>query len=292
MDLSLIPKYFILFMMYSCAGWIMESICVALYTKKLTNRGFLIGPYCPIYGFGALLIILFLNKFSFNPLVLFIVTTIVCGILEYFTSWAMEKIFKARWWDYSNKKIQLNGRICLSNLIAFGAMGLLVTYYLNPIFETWISNLNYEYMQGLALILWTIFLIDLVLSTLVVYGFRKVTEKINEERTADNTEQITKMVRERLSKKSALHRRFLDAYPKLEAIKLKVQEIKTKIGDVTSDAKDVVVEKVNNVKEAVTEKKEVIRTNIEQGTKKAKMNINAGKERIVNTLKKQEDRKD
>lgn len=285
MYLNLISKYFILFMIYSFAGWVMETAWVSYCNKKIVDRGFLIGPYCPIYGSGALLIILFLDKFAFNPIVLFIMTTIVCGILEYFASWYMEKVFKARWWDYSDRKFNINGRICLRNLIAFGIMGITVTYFINPHLEMWIGKLTEEHLHGIALILWTIFIIDLVLSTIVIYGFRKITEKINKEESIDNTEQITRMVRNELSEKSFLHRRFLEAYPKLEAIKIKMKEFKNKIEDATNDARDAVVEKVNDVKDVVSEKTGEIRNNIEEGTRKAKIQINIGKKQIVQTFK-------
>ena len=232
----------------------METLWVSWCNKRLVDRGFLIGPYCPIYGCGALLIILFLNKFSFNPILLFIMTMLICGVLEYFTSWFMEKVFKARWWDYSDRKFNINGRICLRNLIAFGVMGLAVTYLINPYFELWVGYLDERHLRALGITLWTIFIMDFVLSTIVVYGFRTATEKINKEEKTDNTEQITKMVRELLSKKSIFHRRFINAYPSLEAIKLKMQEIKTKIEDVTNDAKDAVTEKVNDARDIVVEK--------------------------------------
>lgn len=285
MYLNLISKYFILFMMYSFAGWVMETTWVSYCNKKIVDRGFLIGPYCPIYGFGALLIILFLNKFAFNQIILFIMTTIVCGFLEYFVSWNMEIIFRARWWDYSNRKFNINGRICLRNLIAFGIMGVAVTYFINPYFENWLKDLNEENLHGLALILWTIFIIDFVLSTIVIYGFRKTTEKVNKEERMDNTEQITEMVRNELSEKSFLHRRFLEAYPKLEAIKIKMKKIKSKIEDATIDARDVVVEKVNDMKDVVSERTEEIKNNIEKGTRKAKLKIDIGKKHLVQTFK-------
>ncbi len=308
MNLDLISKYFILFIMYSSAGWLVETLWVAWCNKKIVDRGFLIGPYCPIYGCGALLIIVFLQRFSYSPLLLFLITLIVCGGLEYFASWIMEKVFKARWWDYSNEKFNLNGRICLRNLVAFGVMGLAVVYIINPYFEKWVELLDEKYTIELGFILWTIFIVDLVVSTIVVYGFRKVTEKVNKEAVSDNTEQITKMVRESLAQRSFFHRRFIDAYPKLEAIKIKMKEIKTKIEDVTSDAKDAVIEKVNDAKDAVKDKvsdakeamidkvngaKEVmvektggLRSSIEKNTKKAKMSIYLGKKHIVKRFKK------
>ena len=308
MNLNLISKYFILFIMYSSAGWIVETLWVSWCNKKIVDRGFLIGPYCPIYGCGAILIIVFLQRFSYSPILLFLITTLVCGILEYLTSWIMEKVFKARWWDYSHVKFNLNGRICLHNLIAFDVMGLAVTYLINPYFEKWVGFLDEKHLNNLGFILWTIFIVDLVVSTIVVYGFRKVTEKINKESLADNTEQITKMVRESLAQRSFFHRRFINAYPKLEAIKIKMKEIKTKIEDVTNDAKDAVIEKVsdakdvvkdkvtdakgvmidkvNGAKEVVSEKTGEIRNSIERRTKKAKMSIYLGKKHIVKRFKK------
>ena len=307
MNIEIVSKYFILFIIYSFAGWVMETLWVSWCNKRLVDRGFLIGPYCPIYGFGALFIILLLNRFAYNPVLLFFMTIILCGILEYFASWCMEKIFKARWWDYSNKKFNLNGRICLRNLIAFGVMGLIVTYLINPYVQIWIDYLTDRQLRVIAFFLWTIFIMDFVLSTIVVYGFRTATEKINKEEKTDNTEQITKMVRELLTEKSIFHRRFINAYPSLEAIKLKMQEIKTKIEDVTNDAKDVVTEKVNDArdivvekvngakdvvvekvsgaKDVMTERTEAIKNSFQTSTKNAKMHISLGKENLTKKFK-------
>ena len=219
----------------------------------------------------------------------------------------MEKVFKARWWDYSDRKFNINGRICLRNLIAFGVMGLAVTYLINPYFELWVGFLDEKHIRTLGITLWTIFIMDFVLSTIVVYGFRTATEKINKEEKTDNTEQITKMVRELLTEKSIFHRRFINAYPSLEAIKLKMQEIKTKIEDVTSDAKDVVTEKVNDArdivvekvngakdvvvekvsgaKDVMTERTEAIKNSFQTSTKNAKMHISLGKENLTKKFK-------
>ena len=286
MSLETISKYFLIFIIYSFAGWIMETLWVSWCNKKFVDRGFLIGPYCPIYGFGALLIIFFLNRFSCSPILLFIMTTVLCGILEYFASWSMEKIFKARWWDYTDKKFNINGRICLRNLIAFGIMGLAVTYFINPYLEIWIGFLNEKQLRTISFAIWTIFIMDFVVSTIVVYGFRKVTEKVNKESIGDNTEQITKMVREMLSHRSFFHRRFINAYPKLEAIKIKMKEIKNKIEDVTNDAKEAVKEKVNDAKDIMVEKTEGIRTTIEESTRKAKVKIFLGKKQLKKTFKR------
>ena len=121
--------YFILFMFYSFIGWIIEIINEIITEKRYVNRGFLVGPYCPIYGFGTIFMITLLTRYLDDFIVLFIMSVVICSLLEYFTSYIMEKMFKARWWDYSDKKFHINGRICLSNCIAFGVLGLLIVKF-------------------------------------------------------------------------------------------------------------------------------------------------------------------
>ena len=104
-----ISRYFLLFMLYYFLGWCMEVTLISIQNKRFVNRGFLIGPYCPIYGYGGVLITLVLGRYKYDPLVLFVMTVVTCGILEYLTSWAMEILFKARWWDYSKERFNLNG---------------------------------------------------------------------------------------------------------------------------------------------------------------------------------------
>jgi len=106
-----------LFFIYAILGWIIETTLVSIEKKKFVNRGFLIGPYCPIYGFGGLAITILLKNYTKDPIVLFLMAVIICACLEYFTSYIMEKLFKARWWDYSKKKYNINGRICLETII-------------------------------------------------------------------------------------------------------------------------------------------------------------------------------
>lgn len=114
-----IKNYFFLFLIYSILGWCMEiSLCI-FRDKKFVNRGFMIGPYCPIYGCGSILLTVFLSKLTEFPVGLFCSAIVICGTLEYFTSFVMEKIFNARWWDYSRKKFNINGRVCLETIIPF-----------------------------------------------------------------------------------------------------------------------------------------------------------------------------
>lgn len=112
---------FLLMIIYSTAGWVGEMIYHSIVIKHLSEkRGFLNGFLCPIYGHGALLVLYVLNGGLKNPLLTFLAGMVLTTALEYFTSWMMEAIFHMRWWDYSNCKYQLNGRICLTNCIFFG----------------------------------------------------------------------------------------------------------------------------------------------------------------------------
>ena len=104
-------KCFILFIIYSILGWSLEVLLSLYEHKRFINRGFLIGPYCPIYGAGSILLTLLLTNYENNIIILFILSMVICGILEYFVSFILEKIFKLRWWDYTNMKFNINGRI-------------------------------------------------------------------------------------------------------------------------------------------------------------------------------------
>ena len=130
-----ISFWFVLFMLYSFIGYVAEIIAVSIIQKRVVlNRGFLIGPYLPIYGVGCMIMVLFLRRYENDLLALFIMSAFYCSVLEYFTSLIMEKIFKLRWWDYSNNKFNINGRICLKNAVLFGIGGIIVVKVLHPFF--------------------------------------------------------------------------------------------------------------------------------------------------------------
>lgn len=120
------------FIVYSSGGWLCECIYCGIPAKRFINRGFLSGPYCPIYGCGALLILWFLTPFLDRPVLIFLLGMIVTSLLEYVTSWGMERLFHTTWWDYSQRFLNINGRVCLRNSLLFGIMALVVMYCLHP----------------------------------------------------------------------------------------------------------------------------------------------------------------
>ena len=241
-----IKIYFLLFIIYAVIGWCMEVICKLIQYKRFIDRGFLIGPYCPIYGVGALLITFLLNKYTQDPVVLFVMAVVVCGILEYLTSYFMEKIYHARWWDYSNKKFNINGRICLSNLIAFGILGMFIMYISNPFLIGQLEKLTTTWLNIAFWTILAIFVTDNILSGIINNSIKTTTKQLGEK--MDNTEEITRKVREILQKKSALHRRLINAYPKIQAVKIKIKEKTRKIKEQIEEQKEDIIQKKGNFK--------------------------------------------
>lgn len=207
--------YFILFLIYSIIGWIMEVIFTLFKDKTLVNRGFLIGPYCPIYGCGCVLIILLLKRYSNDFFVLFIMSMVVCSILEYLTSYIMEKLFKARWWDYSDRKFNINGRICLETMIPFGLLGCLLMYVINPFISGFISKVPKDILNPISIVLFVLFVIDNIASYSIITKLHLHTNKI----VMDNTEEITKKVREYVTNHSKFGRRLMKSFPNLKVLK-------------------------------------------------------------------------
>lgn len=131
MWIQTVEQYFLWLMFYSIVGWIYESLLCSASAHRWINRGFLNGPYCPIYGFGAVLDILLLGRIQ-NPLLLFCLGAVVTCSLEYLTSYLMELLFHARWWDYSERKFNINGRVCLIGAVVFGAFSVVLILGIHP----------------------------------------------------------------------------------------------------------------------------------------------------------------
>ena len=200
--------WFLIFIVYSIVGWLLEITVGLLQKHRFVNRGFLIGPICPIYGTGALLITFCLSPLH-NPIVIFFASVLICATLEYSTSVIMEKLFHVRWWDYSDRPFNLNGRICLEALIVFGIGGTLVTLILSPALYHLLSGLPDVAIYTLALIFVVALLVDALLSLYLIKGFR-VTVGIAAK---DATIEISERVHDLIMAKGKLSRRLLKAFP-------------------------------------------------------------------------------
>lgn len=279
-----LTEYFLLFMIYACLGWILEVTGKLIEEKKFINRGFLIGPYCPIYGWGAVAITLLLYKYAYDPLVLFIMTIVTCMVLEYATSWVMEKLFKARWWDYSKRKFNLNGRVCLETTIPFGLLGMFIIYVSNPFIIDQFNKIDTNILNIMAVVILIIYIIDNVISGIVIFGFRKTAVQVNKEGRQDNTEEITKKVREILSAKSWTYKRLINAYPKLVAIKSKIKEIQKEVKENANEVKNNLNEKAQDVRNKINDKKEEVKNTLNVKKEEMKNNLTGTGNAVLDEL--------
>ena len=246
--------YFLYFIILSILGWIMEVILQIIQYHKFTNRGFLIGPYCPIYGCGGLLIALTLSNLKEHPVALFAMVVLISGVLEYLTSYIMEKIFNARWWDYSKNKFNINGRICLETIIPFGILGLMLIYFINPFIFDNLDRLPYKVLNIISIGIAVLFITDLIVSLNVILNVKKVTKKFDKENPKDNTEKISQKVKEFLINKSKLSKRLINAFPELTAI--------------LKERKEQIIKKTEKIKEELTQKADVVKDKVKRNLKK------------------------
>ena len=219
---------FLLFIFYSFLGWLMEVTCKLIQYKRFINRGFLMGPICPIYGHGAIIMLILLKDFASNPFILFVMSMLVCTTLEYLTSYFMEKLFSARWWDYSNKKFNINGRVCLRNTLCFGILAIVLVYFLNPFILTYIEKITEPFLSILFYTLLVVYIIDNIISYNIINNFSSTIKKSN----YDNTEEVTKYVKDVFLKKNYLSKRLIYAYTNFQTrVRRKLAKIKEALGE-------------------------------------------------------------
>ena len=178
--MNTIVKYILLFFFYSAAGWLLESVYCSIGEKKIINRGFLTGPLCPIYGTAAIVMaVLIYNPFKDKPLLVFLLGIIFCDIVEYITSYVMEKLFAARWWDYTYEFMNLNGRICLKHSLYWGVISVVFVKTIHPAVERLYEKINGDYIYYVFAVVMIIFVIDLTNSVIKASDIRKLQSKLN-----------------------------------------------------------------------------------------------------------------
>lgn len=300
MEYSL-ATYFMLFIIYAVAGWICEVTLQLIQKHKLADRGFLIGPYCPIYGCGAILITLCLTPFNEHPIGLFILAMVLCGSLEYATSFIMEKAFNARWWDYSNMRFNINGRICLETLVPFGIAGLLIIYVFNPFLISMIGLMGENVLNITSIAILVIFVADVIVSSKIIYNFKKTNKEVSQQESKDSTEIISEKVREILRNKSFLNRRLIEAFPdfttilkeKGEELKRKTAEVKEELTNRANDVQKKINDKASNVQQKINNKASDVQRKINNRANEVQQKFNSKtnklKENVKNNIKRRKD---
>ncbi len=159
-----ILNWFLWFVIYSFIGWFYESVLCSVREKRLINRGFLNGPVCPVYGFGALTVLFVLGGRTDDILLLFIVSAVLTCTLEYLTAFLLEKLFHAKWWDYSNRRFNINGRVSLAGALVFGAMSVLLIKFIHPLISDIAGRLSGSGLIAVSTVLFMVLALDTILT--------------------------------------------------------------------------------------------------------------------------------
>ncbi len=217
-ELFLLLTYFLI---YSILGWVMESVFRSVMEKRMINTGFLKGPICPIYGFGAIIMITILKNLENNIILLFITSLIILTAWEYIVGVLLEKIFHTKYWDYSDHKINFQGRICLSNSIYWGILGVVFVKFIHPFIQRIVGNVDINILYFVVTISSLVFIVDVITSVIKVKNIQSALRKIEElnnqikeklkeiktEKTAeklDITENIQKIVNDLNEKRNRI----------------------------------------------------------------------------------------
>lgn len=245
--------YIAFFMIYSLLGWSVEVIYATIKSREFSNRGFLNGPLCPIYGFGVVIIITFLGEYKEHVLQLFIYSTVLVSALEYIVGFALEKLFHHKWWDYSDMKFNIGGYISLYFSLRWGVACVIILKYVHPIIEVLVLKVPLTIGHVIVASLVVLILIDTYVTVFSVIGLNRrlsrledVTVKIKElsdglgeslyETTSNildkndeikmKTQKRRKILQHLKSEESNLigerkitHRRLLKAFPTMKSYK-------------------------------------------------------------------------
>lgn len=207
---------FLLLILYSFLGWCGEMVYCSIGQRKLCEkRGFLNGPLCPIYGHGALLVLVVLGQRWNNPISTFLIGMVLTSTVEYLTSYLMEKLFHMRWWDYSHHHFQLNGRICLLNSTLFGLACLVLRYVVHPrVMEPILWLFDHGLAVPLALALFALYVTDIVLSVRSAIQIGNRLEKLQalQDELQAKLEELLAQQRERTETWKAEQQAKVDAW--------------------------------------------------------------------------------
>ncbi len=199
-----ISKYFVYFVIFSCMGWIYESIFCTVKSGSWQNRGFLYGPVCPIYGVGAATIMALVDwyagqnqgQMNYTWWQVFLVAFFGSIVLEYVTSWGLEKLFHAYWWDYSDVPLNINGRVCFPASVGFGVAGLLVIYVIAPATKDATQWITPILMELFSLIFMALLAADATLTVSALTGFERNVAAM-EEALNQHMEQFVSTVQQK-----------------------------------------------------------------------------------------------
>ena len=182
MHIYSLEQWMLLFYIYCFFGWCFESAYVSLLEHHWVNRGFLRAPLLPIYGSGALCILLVCLPVKENSFAVFVLGVVFPTLLEYITGYVMELLFKMRYWDYTGKKGNINGYICLQSSIAWGFLSLLLIHFIQPPIGRWVERLPHLALLIVVIVISCVFVSDVIVSFRAAFNLRHVLEEMERVR--------------------------------------------------------------------------------------------------------------
>ncbi len=253
-----IIKIITYFFLYSFLGWAMESLYISVLQRKVINTGFLHGPFCPIYGFGAVVLYVLLSPLKENVIAIFCTGFFVLSLWEYFVGFLLEKLFKTKYWDYSKNKFNINGRVCLLNSIYWGLLSIFFIEIWNPIVEIQIQKIPQYILLYIDTVLIIYIIADMVSSSVKIINLPKRIDRIKSLRInlKEKLEELKKATTEK--QKVALQNVIDELKLKQKINKLKVErqvsKLKKAFPTIQSEViKDYLKMKVKEIKEKTKE---------------------------------------
>lgn len=239
--------WLLFFYFYCFLGWVWETCYVSVLKARWVNRGFMRGPFLPIYGSGAIVVLIFTLPFRTNVWLVFVVGMTSATLLEYFTGAAMEKMFHVRYWDYSRQRLNLNGHICVTSSLAWGCFSVILTLYGHTPVERFVTNMNENVLEIIVFVLTVYISIDMAESIREAVNLKEVLLGLEENsedfrRLQKHIEVVSAFYGGEIKEKSEAGLRRINSA--LESGK----EIYDRIGESSRNSKAAIMERVSSAR--------------------------------------------
>ena len=279
-----------IFIIYAFIGWCTEVSYAALDTGKFVNRGFLNGPYCPIYGCGVVIVVAILTPLKENLLILFAGSFLLTSVLEYITGYILEKVFHNKWWDYSDKPFNIKGYVCLKFSIYWGLACTFIMDIIHPIIYAAIRFIPFVLGVVLLSIIMCVFAADCIITVTTILKFNKRLKVMDEmaasiHRLSDEIgENIYENVTDVIEKSAKFQETHMELMDKISETKENIyglpQTAKDKLAETTGAAKDKLAETTGAAKDKFAETTGAAKDNLAETTGAAKDKLSETKESI------------
>lgn len=257
-----ISLLFLYFVIYAFLGWILETVYCSVRERRFVARGFLYGPVCPIYGVGVLMMLCWFAPFTGQPLLFYVIATVCMSAWEYLVAWILETTTHIKYWDYSDRKFNLHGRICLSIALTWGVLAYLVIFWIHPVVAGLVERLSP----------FTVYVADVVLLVLLVADAAATIREL-----ALLTAMLRKLTQmgEELQVQLALSRAELsDRLDEArEALSDRLDDAKESISDRLDDARESISDKLDDAKESISDRLDVAKESISGRLDDARENL-------------------